>query len=214
MKEIVRTTCEIFWLALVLAASIAGVYWVLRTYLGLSRGGAILLVSPTALLLGLTSIYAYYLGWERRRVGRRVTPPRVVFRYVSQLFLFSLFVLVQGLAIIYFASRNDLRMALLFSVSGALTSLWGARNMQKAANLMKIEQVHTDTAQPSSWPAFERAFRIFVFILVLALPVVFSLLFLLVFKDIPVTVLLALIAGCVAPWIIPKLKREIRHRDR
>ena len=66
------------------------------------------------------------------------------------------------------------------------------------------------TLNDPQWRVFERRFRIFVFGLILILPSALALFSLLARQDLAVTVLFALIAAAIAPWVIRKVRAEAR----
>ena len=66
------------------------------------------------------------------------------------------------------------------------------------------------TQNDPQWRVFERRFRIFVFGLILILPSALALFSLLARQDLAVTVLFALIAAAIAPWVIRKVRAEAR----
>jgi hypothetical protein len=76
-------------------------------------------------------MYAYYRRWERRRTGARFVPPRVAFQYVLRLLAFAVPALVLGFLAVYFVFRNDLKLAVLFSIGAALLSVFGLRRIRK-----------------------------------------------------------------------------------
>lgn len=125
-----------FWASILVVtffATLAGLYWFLTVYFGLSVEGTLILIIPTFLLGGLACIYGFYYSVQRRFLG---------------------------------------------------------------------------SDQSTSWPGFASAFRINVFGLLLVIPVALSLYFLLVHKDIALTMLFAIIAAAVSLWVIPKLARD------
>ncbi len=214
MKDVLRTLFEILLVALVLVGTLTGFYWILRDYFGLSREGVILLLLPTALLSGLMSIYGYYMGWERRRSGGGKLPPKVVFAHVLRLFLLALLVLVPALLTVYLFYRENYKFTTLLGMVSIIISVWAFRTIQKEMRRLEMERARLNGSQRLSWPLFERRFRIFVFGLILALPVGLSLFSLVLLQDIAETILFAVIAIVVAPWAIYKIASELRGRSR
>jgi len=68
-----------------------------------------------------------------------------------------------------------------------------------------IQQIQVQGDQSSAWQGFELGFRVIVFGLLMAIPSMLSLYFLLVYQDVSLTMLFAIIAAGVAFWVVPKL---------
>ncbi len=208
-----RTTLEIAGLILVLVATFAGCYWLLRKA-GITSQGAALLLFPAALLMVLTSIYAYYMGWENRRGGFGRVPPGLVFKNVLLVFLFALLVLVSSVFTMYFLVRAQPTLGLTLMATATVVGLLGLRRIHRKGVWLSGEVTAGAGAEASSWPTFERRFRIIVFSLVVGLPLGLALIFVIVFRNLAVSALLAVMAAGIAPWALRKIGSERRRRER
>ncbi len=214
MKPIFKTVCEIVWVTLAFSAALAGLFWLLRL-MGLSWGGTILLLAPVGLLGGLACVYGYSLG------RRREEDPRQEVRRVASLFqdtfrILGFFVLVMTPVLLagYFLSRGNPAPGMSLAVLAGLVSLWVMLQIGREMRRFRFPHVRGARDAFSRWLAFERTFRILVFGLLLVIPVVLSVVFLLIYQDIPVTALLGIIAAGLAPWAVRKIRSEIQRPNR
>ena len=74
-----------------------------------------------------------------------------------------------------------------------------------------IQQARLDAGQSSNWPAFASAFRINIFGLLFVIPAILSLYFLVVHRDITLTMIFAIMAAAISIWVTPKIL-EYWHR--
>ena len=193
-------------LIIVLSATLTGFYWGLTRYFALPKEGAILILAPVALLASLTAIYSYYLGWVRYRRRTQTAPANRLVKSAGAMLVFVVFMLLQALVAIYFATRNNLGLATLLAITACVTAVWGIVKVRRAGeHLLGTEREIQDDP---SWRVFERRFRIFVFGLVLVLPSGLALFSLLALQDLPVTALFAIIAAVIAPWVIRKIRAQ------
>jgi len=208
MKNFLKAAFEVTLLILVLGLTLAGYYWVMTRYFAMTKEGAILILAPTALIAVLTAIYGYYLGWHRYQTRDRPRPATPAEGMVT---LMALAVLVLGQAglAIYFLQNDNVGVALLFFVTACGTALWSLRRRwSELGGVLRDAQSEGD----ADWMVFERRFRVFVFGLLIILPVGLSLFSFVGLGDIPEGVLFAIIAAVIAPWVLRKIRAEMRNR--
>jgi len=198
---------EITLLVVVLGSTLTGFYWVMTRYLAVPSAGALLILSPVALLVGLTAIYSYYLGLVRYRRGAKIAAVNRFGKSSGEIVVLVTFVLLQTLAMIYLTAKRNLALAVLLAFTACVTVVWGLTRIQRGGPLVIVGK---DVQSDPQWRVFERRFRIFVFGLLLILPSGLALFSLLALQDLPVTALFAFIAAVIAPWVIRRIRAEVQ----
>lgn len=184
----------------------------MTTYLSVPREVVVLLLAPAGLLMGLTAIYSYYLGWLRYQRQARVLPTGGPFRDAGRIVI-TVLAFSQLLALTYCIARDKPRAAGLLALSMLITVIWGFVSARR--RLGYVMATESDVEDDPRWRMFRRRFRIFVFSLILALPSGLALLCFIIVRDLPTTILVAGITLATAPWALRKIRAEVQpRRDR
>jgi hypothetical protein len=110
----------------------------------------------------------------------------------------------------YFLFRGNVAQGILLASIAGMISFWLINRLREPMERFGIPEAPAASVEVSNWPVFEWALRVIVFGLLLAIPVGLSLVFLVVYDNLPVTAFLGVIAAGIAPWVIRKLKSEIQ----
>lgn len=116
--------------AAVFGFSSVGLYWLLDRFLGMGRGGAMMLLLPTVVVTGASAIYFYGVGWSgarRTRESGRESPEAITFKRRFRICVFTVVGVVPlslALSIGFsFGFKGD---ALVFGVIAAMVVPWAA----------------------------------------------------------------------------------------
>ena len=197
-------TPYIVWTAAAVTGSLGALWYLLAEWLRVPIGGVLIVLLPTTLVTVLASIYGYHVGAKRRRARVRGVALSGGF---SPWYLF-------GFAIIaLFGGVVDLRLALLGRSMAAVGLAILLTAVLIAGVFVGRQRMLAGIVEPASTAdeTFEHHFRLFVFGLVLAVPIALMMIFLLWIRDVEEAVVFLVISAVAAPWGIHKIRQS---RDR
>ena len=130
MRDPERATYGILLVVFVIIGTTVGLYWLLRSYFGLSAAGASILLMPIVFPGLPFFVHSYFVGLRRAGAGE-ARGMAVSSRSVIRISALSGLMLLPAVLAIHFLVTRDLAMATLFMVISAGVSFWAIHKINQ-----------------------------------------------------------------------------------
>jgi len=187
--------------AVTVVLSIAFYTWLLRSVVGLSTSWLIAIMGPTAVFVSLGSIYGYYVWLSNRGLPH----PSMRLDIFLASFAFFLIVAAPAWLAVYLVSRDFRTVGSAVAIAAAAAAVFGLRWFVTWQRRLQPTASSLGRTVPDPFQVFRAA----VIGVGVSVPVAVAVA-LVLRGDVAAATLTAVVAACLLPWAIRKIRKELQ----